>query len=290
MQAVQRTGRSTVLAGQSTVGLAEQDAQLGLVAMELAVGVALGVGFLFVFYRAVQLQWPESYFGASDISAYAISASPVRYVAFRFLPVYVACLFVAVSVDRSGGSGLLAAVLVGVGHASMTVGWALLVWFRSAPALRRHRVPIAILRTVVFLGVVSSSLAAAATRRLLAPLVPRVQELSATLWTALLAGIVGAFVVRVSRGASVTEYELVEQSARSIPRPLWQLAQQTAAEHGVDSKLVLAAMVVENIQRPAWFRDLERIKAAFLKRVYAAKRGERPLIRAAGGVCHSTPQ
>lgn len=48
--------------------------------------VILGVGFLYVFYRAIQLQWPESYFGATDLSAYAIATSPIRYVAFRFAP------------------------------------------------------------------------------------------------------------------------------------------------------------------------------------------------------------
>lgn len=36
--------------------------------------------------------------------------------------------------------------------------------------------------------------------------------------------------------------------------------------------------------------DRDIVEATLDFRLYATKRGERPLIRAAGGVCHSTPQ
>lgn len=234
--------------------------------MEVTIATLLGLAFLYIFYRAVQLQWPESYFGANDLAAYAISISPARYAAFRFGPPFVTCLFVYVTLDRLGRSAAVGASAVGIGHAMLRPGWALIQAARWPRSVFRHRVPIVLVHIGVLLGLIATTGLSVVLAPTAAPLVPPATEISSTLWTALVAGIIGAFVVRVSRGHPVTEYELAAEGIRRIPRPLWELAGDVAREHGADATLTRAIMLVENLQRPNWFRRLERWKGRVLKR------------------------
>lgn len=232
--------------------------------IDVVVAVVLGVVFLYVFYRAVQADWPESYFGATDVSAYAVSMSPMRYALFRFLPLYVTCVFVGVSLDRREAPGALGAVLVGLAHGLLTLGRALLIWAGSDAELRQHRVSIAFSRAIVLIGVVIIAAIAAETRHMFAPAVPPLHELSAAMWTAIFAGVTGAFLVRISRNA-LDQYGLVQRSLRQIPRRLFDVASDAARQAGADESLVWAVMVVENVERPVWFRGLERLKARIAK-------------------------
>lgn len=223
-------------------------------------GVLLGAAFLFAFFRAVQLNWPESYFGIGELAAYAISASPWRYVAFRFGPVLVTAIFVAVSVERAGGDGSMGAIATAGLHAGLTSGWGLLQAVRWPKSIRRRRRPILLVRLVVLIGVVGIGYLAAAFSGFAAPLVPPLSDLSATLWTGLIAGVLGAFIVRISRGHPVHEHEMIDRSQREIPKSLWNLAARLAIENEADPDLARAIMVVENLQRPSWFRRVERLK------------------------------
>jgi hypothetical protein len=232
--------------------------------IDMAVGVLLGVAFLYVFYRAVQADWPESYFGATDVSAYAVSMTPLHYALFRFLPLYATCVFVGVSLDRRETPGAVGALLVGVTHGALTLGRALVVWARSKTDVRQHRASIALSRAFVLVGVVVVAAIAAATRDIVSPIVPPLRELSAALWTAIFAGIAGAFLVRISRNA-LDQYGLVRRSFHEIPDRLFEVASAAAKLSGADEILVWAVMVVENVERPKWFRSLERLKARVAK-------------------------
>jgi len=232
---------------------------------DLLLGVIFGYAFLYVFYRAVQTDWPENYFGAGDVSAYEVSMTPLRYALFRFVPVYVTCIFVAVGLDRRESFGAVGAMTLGGAHALATLGTALVVWARSDARQRPSRTSIALIRAVVFVGVIVVALAAVATRDMLAAFVPPLTDLVTAFWTALFAGITGAFLVRVSRGA-LGEYGLVARSLSQLPVRLLDLASAAAKESAADDILVQAVMVVENVQRPHWFRRLERLKSRLVRR------------------------
>ncbi|MGE5099668.1 MAG: hypothetical protein ACM3SX_06760 [Deltaproteobacteria bacterium] len=231
---------------------------------DLVIGVVLGVAFLYVFYRAVQAEWPENYFAASDVSAYAVSITPVRYALFRLVPVYLTCVVVAVFLDRAGSLAPAGAVLVGALHAILTLGRALLAWALSTRVSRQDRNSVALLRTVVFVSVLAVSLVAAATFQVFDRFVPSAENIMSALWTAIFAGIIGAYLVRVSRGPLSAE-DLAQRSLGHLPRKLLDFAGDLAAQSHADSVLVQAIMVVENIQRPHWFRVLERLKSPIIK-------------------------
>ena len=245
---------------ESTIGVGIHHATTA----QVGLAVLLGSLFLGMFYKAVSVQWPESYFAASDTGAYSVSSSPLRYLGFRFLPVYATCLFVAVSVKRLRGPSLIAALLVAAIHGTATVGIAVARDLRAPKAIRRHRAPVTLLRTITLATVFAVAVAADASKQALSPLVPSLHELAATLWTGAIAAVAGVYALALSRGRTNNPSDLVEKSFKSIPRSLVRVAKKAAADFDSEPELVLAVMTAENLQRPRWFRKLERLKSLVL--------------------------
>jgi hypothetical protein len=117
----------------------------------------------------------------------------------------------------------------------------------------------------VLLGVVVVAGIAAETRGVVARFVPSLQDITTAFWTAVFAGIAGAFLVRISRNA-LDAYGLVYRSFEQIPERLFQVASRAAKQADADETLVWALMIVENVERPKWFREIEWLKARFAKR------------------------
>lgn len=230
---------------------------------ELLLAVFLGAAFLYVFYRAVEFAWPASYVTLDSGVEYSITASPARYTAFRFAPIFLASLFVAVSMDRVDGNAALAVAGVCAIHAASTNIWAIIRLVRSHVAARKS--PLLLLHCVVVVGIAAAGLLALLLRSSLAPLVPSIGELSATLWTAILAAVVGAYIVRMSQSRTTDLRTAMQRSRRSVGRDLWEYAEHAALENSADPHLLRAIMLIENMQRPPWFRVLERIKGKLIK-------------------------
>lgn len=221
-----------------------------------AFAIAGGIAFLTLYFRAVSIRWPESYFRLGSTLENTIASSPFRYVAFRFLPVFATCLFLAVTMERSRGRPTVVVAAVTVLHLIVGLGWATFEVL-AGRRYRSRRVPILLAYGAVAIGVVAAAVLALVLRDPLAPVVPEPGELSAALWTAAFAGLAGAYVTQlgVRRGERVARS--VRRSKSLIDERLWRVALDAAREHGVSPEVVFAFMVVENLQRPAWFRSLE---------------------------------
>jgi len=232
--------------------------------VEVLLGVA-GTALLHVFFRAVRSRWPESYYGVMDFTSYQLSLRLGSYIVFRFLPVMIAAFAVsavAISVDASGpGAAMIAAGL----HAVTTAGRAALIAIRTNGIFGRRLLLVAhagVFFMVLGAGVVGGLLG---TLDRLRVLVPDGDALVSDLWTALLAGVVGAYLVRMSSGSEVDAAELIRQSSRRIRPGLVHLADELAAEYTADPHLVRAILLVENLQRPGWIRGIERMAGRALR-------------------------
>jgi hypothetical protein len=219
-------------------------------------GVFGGFSFLWLYFRAVAIRWPESYFRLGSTLENVIASGPLRYVAFRFIPVFVTCLFVAVSVERAGGRPGITVALVVALHLVSTTGWAAALVL-SGRRFRSRRVPLMAAYAAISFGVVTAAALPLAFHRELAPVVPDPAELNATLWTAGLAGVAGAYITQLGLRRGERVARSIQRSKASIDPGLWQVAITEARRHGVNPNVVFAFMVVENLQRPAWFRSLE---------------------------------
>lgn len=230
---------------------------------EAAIAAVLAMSFLYVFFQAVRTEWPGSYFGPSDVTSYAVTASPLRYAGYRLLPLFTVCLFVAVTLERRDGYAIQTCLGIALTHAALTNGRALGRWARSGP-LVRHRVPIALVRAVVFVGLVVVGYVAFLARGVLSSVVPPLDQLTSALWTAILAGVLGVYITNQSRHGGGDQFELVDRSAAQLDGGLKDLMVKVASANDADPNLGLAVMAVENLQRPPWFRQLERVKSLFV--------------------------
>lgn len=219
-------------------------------------GVVGGSIFLWLYFKAVALRWPESYFRLGSTLENVIASGPLRYVLFRFIPVFVTCLFIAVSVERAGGRPQLTIGLVTLGHLTNTTGRATALVL-TGRRFRSRRVPLLIAYTAISAGVAAAAVSALALRAELAPVVPEPGELSSTLWTAGLAGVAGAYVAQLGLRRGERVARSIARSKAGISRDLWRFALNEARIQGVSPNVVFAFMVVENLQRPPWFRSIE---------------------------------
>lgn len=232
-----------------------------LAAAQTALAITIGVALLHAFYRAVEFRWPASYMGAGDTGLYAILSTPGRYIAFRVVPVYIACVLVATSSARAGLDPLIASLGVAALHGVVTNGRVALQEVRTQAVVLRHRFPFVILRLFALLLILVVGVVGAYSHEAAAPLVPTLEQVGATLWTALLAGILAAYVMKTTARGGGGVDELIVRSYASLDEGLWEMAQVRALEHGADPRLLRAVMLIENIQRPAWLRSLEYAKA-----------------------------
>lgn len=174
------------------------------------------------------------------------------------------CLFVGVSLDRSGLrslNGWSAAVrgVVGVafGHAMLTNGRGMATVLKRR--LRGTRdVGVVVLQSAVFVAILSAGLLSLLGRSVLAPLVPRSSDLSVALWTGIVVAAMGGWLIDATRGEIKHAERLAKSSHKSLDKALLAFAQKRCAETGTEWNFFLAVMLVENLQRPPWVRRLER--------------------------------
>lgn len=232
--------------------------------MEIIVAALLGAGFLHAFYGALKVRWPSAYFGASESFEQAVSATLWRYLAFRAVPVFATAVFVGVSVDRMGSTGWVSIVLLLVIHFGMTSGRAVLGLRRSPRGERKYAALLA-LQTAAALMLAVVGFGAVLARGRLATLVPGVDEVVAGLWTAVAAGVLGAYLIAIANARQDSSLSQEAASRARIPSELWRVAKEEALRNDGDQYLVQAIMVAENLQRPRWFRKLERAKGLVWK-------------------------
>lgn len=186
------------------------------------IAAVLGVTFLHVFFRAVESQWPASYFALTTGPDYAITRSLARYLAFRLLPVFVVAVFSAVTLARADRSVVIPVLVIGGLHALLTSGRALLGIVRSGRLGRRPL--LGILHPAVMAAVIVTAVAGSLSANAFESIIPRLDEVTSALWTGLIAGVIGAYAVRVTQTGFVDTAVVFSKSRRTIPDDLWDLA------------------------------------------------------------------
>lgn len=117
---------------------------------------------------------------------------------------------------------------------------------------------------IIIAGLLGVAALALMLRRPLAGAVPSLQEIRSDLWTAVAAATLGTYLVHLSRGHAPSTGEVLAVSKSRLPDGLWELAAQEARHHDSDPQLVRAILLVENLQRPEWLRQLERVKGLLI--------------------------
>lgn len=224
--------------------------------MNQAIAVTLGVGFLVLFYRTIKSSWPESYFMFGSTTDPIISRSLDRYLAYRTLPYFVVCLFIAVTLSRQGVNALPATIATPLLHTVPLFLVSLIADRRKRGTPPGH---VALRVAVVALSVLAGYLAYL-SRNTLDGLVPPLSDLTTAVWTGLFAAVIGAALLEMSAIAALEPRKMVAGARAHINADLFDLARHTAARYSAEPLLVEAIMIVEDAQRPGWVRWLERVR------------------------------
>lgn len=173
---------------------------------------------------------------------------------FRTVPVFFTVSFVVVTSSEWNRDPWVAG--------GMTAGTCLALSY--LPTLARARSRGAVGRRTLMFWFVSSvltlgaSVAAVSLRAQTAGLVPSGREMVTAVW---LAAFIGVVSFRSAQRLSVNRdpANLLRRSRLELEQVLVNAAEAHCAKFDASFHLVIAIMVYENVQRPRWFRRLERL-------------------------------
>lgn len=186
-----------------------------------------------------------------------------RYAVFALGPPYVVALLVGTTVRRAGGPGLLVAFLIGVFQVCYLrvreTRWTLRYNHTAM------RMPTLALETALAVGALAAATLGGLGPGRLTFVVPPIDEYFKSLWGTILVAILAAIVIAKTR-VQLDVGRLVNRSRKEVGLRLRALARSEATRVGADADLVEAILLTENLQRPKWFRQLERVKGSLFPR------------------------
>jgi hypothetical protein len=220
-------------------------------AMQALVIAVVAVAILRAFYSAFSSTWPESYFGGSAGIDPVISRTPVRYLAFRTIPVFIVLYSAGVVADRVGASRLGSILCAWVGYSL----WASIPAIWKALSGRQPRIGLATYRVSGFIGtaLVAGGTIVAGDR--FDVYVPDGRELAFALLIAA-ATLASGHAARSTMGRRHEASELLRRAREEVSNSL--VAPLKKAEFS-DPALLLAIAYAEHVNRPPWTRTLERL-------------------------------
>jgi len=219
----------------------------------------LGVAAIHSFYWLIESSWPHNYMSMEDYSSYEKSLHPLGYALFRFGPVLATSLFVAVSLERGSASPWVGSLGVGVGHPAATSGRAFVTTWTAR--LHQRRLPLLVMHACLSLLLIAVAMLAEPLRNRLATLVPVLDQVAGEIWGAILAATLATSLVRNTGHKQVDVAELISGQTRRIDAELLEFGEAKAIRNEFDPQLFRAILLTENLQRPKWFRFLERKRA-----------------------------
>lgn len=225
----------------------------------------LSAAVLAVAYIAIKSNWPDSYASVSDFGTTLKVNRPLSYIAFRLGPVFIIALFSSVNLERSSYPIWPFAVLLILLHGGRTVGVA------SYKLIRSNRNPkrilqLLILNTMVFIALTIAVTVAVISRKLLDPVVPDIQTILPEIWGAIFVGIFAYMFYNLTSNRVISSNNIVDKQREKIGQSLLNYARLKAKKANCDPILVEAIMITESVQRPKWFRRLERIMGLVYRR------------------------
>lgn len=224
--------------------------------------ILLGVvgGLLIIgSYGAIESHWPGSYVNVHTRTGQLGRFSGLWFLVFRMTPAFVVTGVVAVTAERlelgpilATASCLAAFLFHGLRHA----------WLYEVEAVDPTK--IWLVRFVNQVLSLVGGLLGFWSRAFTAPVIPSPVELLNAVWTAMVAGVAYFGVSRIL-GRETTSQELLDRARRDIGRDAWSYAKAASQIHALPLVAVQAIILAEAVQRPRWFRELERLLPSILR-------------------------
>lgn len=227
----------------------------------------ISIMLMHFFYSAFKMKWPELYFSDADSLSFFISVNPKRYILFRIAPVFIITTMVlsAYSKQFAAHELLFLGLSVGIVHSLSTNGRALIKLIYNSKSIAKfvnrvtqqlfHIFSIVVLSlTGLFGGVISKS-------HLISKVTPTIEGIINNIWASVITALVAVYLYKSFESQRMSDDEMLYRSLNSIPIELLKFIEVHCESRNADPNLVKAVCLVENIQRPLWFRKLEEMKS-----------------------------
>lgn len=223
---------------------------------------AAGAIFLLALFRALKVKWPENY---SDMRAVVDSASQkngLLYLSIRIAPVYLAAIVVGAISGPDEKQVTLGLATLGILHLMFTnLRPSLLVsLFRSAGRSKFNHIAFHAASSIL---IVLTILTAAWSWQMFVPFLPNGDELVQAFWTALILGVLVAFVQEITRYRPDTSKSL-ENAKKDLGEELSEFTNSEAAKMDVCPTFIQSIILTECTQRPRWIRKMENFKGRLI--------------------------
>lgn len=235
--------------------------------INFSIAVFLIVLLILIFYHAFRLKWPDLYFSVNNMAALFISVSFKRYIAFRFIPVFLITTLVigVLAKGLESSVALFMGLISGVVYALLTDGRAIFDLVTKSKRIKvyfNYHFQIALHSITILLLIVTGCLAGLFSKtQLVSSITPSPQGLADNIWSALLTVIIITFLEQIYSEKGLSLDEIFERSLKGISASVLNAIDKYSVEYNANLTLIKAVCIVENIQRPKWLRKIENIKA-----------------------------
>lgn len=227
---------------------------------------ALTVVSIYSFYRFFESKWPENYFSNDDKTSIFISVSPMRFLLFRMLPVaIIISLIFAIEKNIPTKERILWGIFIAFVHAILSNGVSLFKILTKNNSVKIYinrllQIGTNVLTILIVIcgGAIGGLLSGII---IFQKLTPTFQGIIDNLWSSFIA--IAAFftfkkIYQLANNKTKT-INIYEKSYEKIGAELLNFIKEKSKENYADFELVLAVCMIENIQRPKWFRELEKL-------------------------------
>lgn len=216
---------------------------------DLTARTVTALAAVYAFYAAAGTKWPSSYYLLDDVIGSRVARTARSFLIFRFVPLFVATIcalgYLDNVVDR-----LLVAAAIAIGHLAISV-LRINPYLNPGPRRTKSWWVLQVVILIVSIGVIGLASWIAPK---LGQSLPQWRDIVVAAVTALLV-VSGSVLIQgiTSRDAALAPSAIERSRARYE-----ELVSTTALRCSVDRRFALALVVVEDLQRPNWFRTIER--------------------------------
>ncbi len=237
--------------------------------------IVFSVLFTYILYRTVEFHWPDLYFSNSNKSTSIFATNVYWYSLFRFFPIFIITV-ITFSFAKSDTfvfwERMVSGFCVGIIFAILTDGFALKkilsvnksfqIYFNRYAQIANHVITFFLIIIVaVFAGYVSSFDS-------VQNITPGIANVRDNIWSSF---FIAFFLLLFRSGhrqirEKINSTDVFDVSYKRInPEILIEIENQSKILNA-NKYLVIAVCIVENLQRPLWFRRIEFLKSFFIKK------------------------
>lgn len=231
------------------------------------------------FYFIFKSEWPEQYFGKNDIQFQLVQRSFLRILTFRFMPLFIIVLFYGAVLFKLTSNYFIsqyACLIGGIAYLVYRHGKAIVqiilnkgikVELNKANQILLHSFFIATNFILIFLTTFIIKLP------IIQEAIPSIDGLRDEIWGSAITAYLGILIWEIykrgidsSHDSWIDALESVEKKLKGKKAKYLNEIIHHSQEFEASAVLIYSTLLVEHLQRPSWFRTLEKIKSTLFKK------------------------